>query len=89
MSEALKSSPDKLIMGCHNFQEMPLRKPFATTSTKKFSFLICRKGKGKATRECERVAFSTHTFYAVISLGDRYEFEMNMPFQMCKKAKIL
>lgn len=66
VSEALKSSPDKLIMGCRRFSGKDTAAKQIRQQYHKICFLICRRSKGK--RHADGLAWfflKAHTFYAV------------------------
>lgn len=65
VSEALKSSPDKLIMGCRRFSgKIPLRSKFGNNITK-FVFSFAAGVKVSDTRRLAWLFLKAHTFYAV------------------------
>ena len=86
VSEALKSSPDKLIMGCRRFSgKIPLRSKFGNNITK-FVFSFAAGVKVSDTQTGLR-GFSSKLIPFMLSVnGDRYEFEMNMLLECAREG---
>ena len=86
VSEALKSSPDKLIMGCRRFSgKIPLRSKFGN-NIKKFVFSFAAGVKVSDTQTGLR-GFSSKLIPFMLSVnGDRYEFEMNMLLECAREG---
>ena len=86
VSKALKSSPDKLIMGCRRFSgKIPLRSKFGNNITK-FVFSFAAGVKVSDTQTGLR-GFSSKLIPFMLSVsGDRYEFEMNMLLECAREG---
>lgn len=86
VAEALKSSPDKLIMGCRRFSgKIPLRSKFGNNITK-FVFSFAAGVKVSDTQTGLR-GFSSKLIPFMLSVnGDRYEFEMNMLLECAREG---
>lgn len=86
VSEALKSSPDKLIMGCRRLSgKIPLRSKFGNNITK-FVFSFAAGVKVSDTQTGLR-GFSSKLIPFMLSVnGDRYEFEMNMLLECAREG---
>lgn len=86
VSEALKISPDKLIMGCRRFSgKIPLRSKFGNNITK-FVFSFAAGVKVSDTQTGLR-GFSSKLIPFMLSVsGDRYEFEMNMLLECAREG---
>lgn len=86
VSEALKSSPDKLIMGCRRFSgKIPLRSKFGNNITK-FVFSFAAGVKVSDTQTGLRGFSSKLTPFMLSVNGDRYEFEMNMLLECAREG---
>lgn len=86
VAEALKSSPDKLIMGCRRFSgKIPLRSKLGNNITK-FVFSFAAGVKVSDTQTGLR-GFSSKLIPFMLSVnGDRYEFEMNMLLECAREG---
>lgn len=85
LAEALKTHPDKLIMGCRRFKgDIPLRSRFGNNMTKAvFRFAA---GVGVSDTQTGLRGFSNRLMGFMLGLdGDRYEYEMNMLLEAARE----
>ena len=85
LAEALKTHPDKLIMGCRRFKgDIPLRSRFGNNMTKAvFRFAA---GVGVSDTQTGLRGFSNRLMRFMLGLeGDRYEYEMNMLLEAARE----
>lgn len=86
VAEALKNSPDELVMGCRRFSgKIPFRSKFGNNITK-FVFSFAAGVKVSDTQTGLR-GFSSQLIPFMLSVsGDRYEFEMNMLLECAREG---
>ena len=86
VSQALKASPDKLVMGCRKFSgKIPLRSKFGNKVTR-FVFSFAAGVKVSDTQTGLR-GFSSELIPFMLSVnGDRYEYEMNMLLECAREG---